>query len=64
VGIYEMLVLDDDLRDHVAASPNVVEFRKLCVERGMKSLRRDGFEKVLAGKTTVEEVLAATESAP
>jgi type IV pilus assembly protein PilB len=64
VGIYEMLVLDDDLRDHVAASPNVVEFRKLCVERGMKSLRQDGFEKVLAGKTTVEEVLAATESAP
>jgi type IV pilus assembly protein PilB len=46
------------------SSPNVVEFRKLCVERGMKSLRQDGFEKVLAGKTTVEEVLAATESAP
>jgi type II secretory ATPase GspE/PulE/Tfp pilus assembly ATPase PilB-like protein len=30
----------------------------------MKFLRQDGFEKVLAGKTTVEEVLAATESAP
>jgi type IV pilus assembly protein PilB len=63
LGIYEMLVLDDFLRDKIAANPNVVEFRKLCVERGMRTLRQDGFEKVRLGKTTVEEVLAATESA-
>ena len=63
LGIYEMLVLDDFLRDRVAANPNVVEFRKLCVERGMRTLRQDGLEKVRLGRTTVEEVLAATESA-
>ena len=63
LGIYEMLVLDDFLRDKIAANPNVVEFRKLCVERCMRTLRQDGFEKVRLGKTTVEEVLAATESA-
>ena len=63
LGIYEMLVLDDLLRDRIAANPNVVEFRKLCVERGMRTLRQDGFEKVRLGKTTGEEVLAATESA-
>ena len=63
LGIYEMLVLDDFLRDRVAANPNVVEFRKLCVERGMRTLRQDGLDKVRLGRTTVEEVLAATESA-
>ncbi len=62
VGLYEMLVLDDFLRDKIASSPNVVEFRRLCVERGMTTLREDGFSKVKAGKTTVEEVLCATEA--
>jgi type IV pilus assembly protein PilB len=62
LGLYELLVLDDFLRDKIASSPNVVEFRRLCVERGMTTLREDGFAKVKAGKTTVEEVLAVTEA--
>ncbi len=63
LGIYEMLVLDDYLRDKIAANPNVVEFRKLCVDRGMTTLRQDGFAKVRLGKTTVEEVMSVTEDA-
>ena len=62
LGLYELLVLDDFLRDKIASSPNVVEFRRLCVERGMTTLREDGFAKVKAGKTTVEEVLSVTEA--
>jgi type IV pilus assembly protein PilB len=62
LGLYELLVLDDFLRDKIAANPNVVEFRRLCVERGMNTLREDGFAKVRAGKTTVEEVLSVTEA--
>ena len=62
LGLYELLVLDDFLRDKIAANPNVVEFRRLCVERGMNTLREDGFSKVRAGKTTVEEVLSVTEA--
>jgi type IV pilus assembly protein PilB len=62
LGLYELLVLDDFLRDKIASNPNVVEFRRLCVERGMTTLRDDGFAKVRAGRTTVEEVLAATEA--
>ena len=61
-GIYEMLVLDDFLRDRIASSPNVTEFRRLCIERGMSSLRDDGFAKVELGMTSVEEVLRVTES--
>ncbi len=62
LGIYELLVLDDHLRDRVAASPNVTEFRRTCIERGMNTLRQDGFEKVKQGRTTVEEVLRVTEA--
>lgn len=62
VGIYELLILDDVARDLVVRSPNVTELRRICKERGMISLREDGLQKVAAGLTTIEEVLAATEN--
>lgn len=62
LGLYELLVLDDTLRDKVAGNPNVSEFRRICVERGMVSLREDGFRKAAAGLTTVDEVLRVTEA--
>ena len=61
LGIYEMLILDDFLRDKVTANPSVTEFRRMCVERGMATLRLDGFNKVAAGLTSVDEVLRVTE---
>jgi type IV pilus assembly protein PilB len=62
LGIYELLLLDDMLRDRITSSPAVTEFRRLCVERGMVTLRDDGFKKVAKGLTTVDEVLRVTES--
>ena len=62
LGLYELLVLDDHLRDLIASNPNVTEFRRICCERGMVSLREDGFRKVADGRTTVEEVLRVTEA--
>jgi type IV pilus assembly protein PilB len=62
LGIYEMLVMDDSLRDLVTRNPDVTQFRKLCRERGLVSLREDGFQKVINGLTTVDEVLRVTES--
>ena len=63
LGIYEMLVLDDSLRDLVTRSPDVVQLRKLCRERGLVTLRQDGFDKVIHGLTTVDEILRVTENA-
>jgi len=63
IGIYEMLVVDDQLRDVIARNPNVSEFRRICLERGMVSLRADGMQKVADGLTTVEEILRVTEAA-
>ncbi|MCA9298596.1 MAG: type II/IV secretion system protein, partial [Phycisphaerales bacterium] len=62
VGIYELLTVDDSLRDIIARNPNVSEFRRLCIERGMVSLRTDGMEKVNRGMTTVQEIMRITES--
>ena len=60
VGIYELLAVDDQLRDVIARNPNVSEFRRMCIERGMQSLRQDGMSKVAEGLTTVAEVLRVT----
>jgi len=57
IGIHELLVLNDDLRDAIVANPNVGQLRKIAVRDGMVPLRDDGFRKVREGITTVEEVL-------
>jgi len=62
VGIYEMLELDDDLRDLVTASPSLMDLRRACRKQGMQTLREDGLAKVAAGLTTVEEIARVTET--
>jgi type IV pilus assembly protein PilB len=62
LGIYELLVMDDGLRDLVTANPDVNQLRKLCRERGLVTLRQDGFTKVMKGLTTVDEILRVTEN--
>jgi type IV pilus assembly protein PilB len=61
LGIYEMMVMDDSLRDVVTSNPDVNQLRKLCRERGLVTLRQDGFDKVMKGMTTVDEILRVTE---
>jgi type IV pilus assembly protein PilB len=63
LGIYELLVMDDRLRDLVTQNPDVTHLRKLCRERGLVTLREDGFQKAMAGLTTVDEILRVTEAA-
>lgn len=60
VGAYELLTVDDSLRDIIARNPNVSEFRRLCLERGMQSLRQDGINKAMQGLTSIPEVIRIT----
>lgn len=62
VGLYELLPIDDTYRDVITRSPTVTELRRLCRERGMVSLRDEGFRKVQEGITTIDEVMRVTES--
>jgi type IV pilus assembly protein PilB len=62
LGIYELMVMDDSLRDVVTSNPDVTLLRKLCRERGLVTLRTDGFTKVMKGLTTVDEILRVTDN--
>ncbi len=58
-GLFELLVLDDDLRKAVGDDVDESTFLAMAEERGFRSYRQDGALKVLMGLTTVEEVLQA-----
>ncbi len=59
-GIFEILELDDEIRDLIKAKSTSRAYRELLKERQVRSLRRAGFDKVTAGITTVEEVVRVT----
>src|SRR2546428_6252247 len=60
-GIFELLVVTDDVKQQLLKVPNPSALRELAVAQGMVTLRRDGWSKVQAGITTVEEVLRVTD---
>jgi general secretion pathway protein E len=60
VGIFEVLVVDDELRDMIKAKAGQREYRVWLGTRNTPSLRRVGFEKVREGVTTVDEVMRVT----
>lgn len=59
VGIHELLIIDDTLRDQIVAGASITQLRKTAEDSGMITLRYDGFRKVREGLTTVEEVIQA-----
>jgi general secretion pathway protein E len=60
-GIYELLPIDDDIRNVMVKNVDSSTLRKHAMARGMKTLREDGAEKVAKGVTTIEEVLKVTQ---
>jgi type II secretory ATPase GspE/PulE/Tfp pilus assembly ATPase PilB-like protein len=60
MGIFEVLVMDDDVRDLVLRKASSHEIRQLAIEKGMRTLYQDGMLKVALGITTVEEVERVT----
>jgi general secretion pathway protein E len=62
-GIYESLLMTDDMRRLVHSSPDISAIRRLAMKQGMKTLRVSGAAKIAAGITTLEEVLKAAPSA-
>jgi type IV pilus assembly protein PilB len=60
VGLYEVLVVDDELRDLVATGGTVLEIQRAARAKGVGSLRDDGVRKVLDGTTSYLELLRVT----
>ena len=61
LGIFELMHVDDDIRALVSQNIDSKTIRNTAMRKGMHTLRADGARKVLAGKTSVSEVLRATE---
>ena len=59
-GIFELLVLDEELRRALNEGANEQVFSKMASKKGLRSYHCDGAEKILLGITSVEEVLQAS----
>ena len=62
LGIYEMLEVDDEMKDLITSNPSLMDLRRACAAHGMRTLVEDGLQKLAAGLTTVEEIARVTET--
>ncbi|MCY1376728.1 putative type II secretion system protein HxcR [compost metagenome] len=60
MGIHELMVMSRELRRLVQGGARAEELQDAAMREGMRTLRQDGIEKVLAGRTTLEEVRATS----
>lgn len=60
MGIFEILVMNDELRELIHAGASIAVLREKARIAGMRTLREDGVRKVIAGLTTIEEVVSIT----
>jgi type IV pilus assembly protein PilB len=59
-GLYEVMEVDDEVRELILVGASAVELKKKAIERGMYTLRRSGLVKIMEGVTTLEEVARET----
>jgi type II secretory ATPase GspE/PulE/Tfp pilus assembly ATPase PilB-like protein len=61
MGIYELLIVNEALRPLILNRAAASTMAQKAIENGMRTLRIDGWNKVRAGQTTIEEVLRVTQ---
>ena len=61
-AIFELMILDHRFHDPIVRRAGAPEYFRLSREKGMHSMFEDGLRQVLAGKTTIDEVLEATRA--
>jgi type IV pilus assembly protein PilB len=60
VGLYEVLEVTEELRELILVGASGLELRRKAIDEGMITLRRSGLRKVMAGMTSIEEVVRET----
>ena len=60
MGLYELLIINDDIRDMISQGASGDEMRNVCIRSGMTTLRESGLNALYAGLTTIEEVVRET----
>jgi general secretion pathway protein E/type IV pilus assembly protein PilB len=61
LGIFEMMVITDDVRSRIIENASAPDLRQIAVKEGMRSLRDDGFRHLHGGRTTIEEIMRVTK---
>ena len=61
IGLFEILIADDQVRNLVLTRSDADGIRNFAVSRGMRTILAAGAEKVISGRTSVEEVLRVTQ---
>ena len=61
VGIYEILQIDDEIRNLIMNRADSSMIKNRAMQKGMLSLREDGAQKIVEGLTTTEEVMRVTQ---
>ncbi|PCH62275.1 MAG: general secretion pathway protein GspE [SAR86 cluster bacterium] len=62
IGLYELLMMSDSIRHHIASGADANIIRDEAIKEGMRTLREDALEKLKAGLTTPEEVVRVTRA--
>jgi type IV pilus assembly protein PilB len=60
MGIFEIFIIDDEVRHMINKRQSTLLLRRRACELGMRTLREDGVRKVLAGLTSADEVVSTT----
>jgi len=60
IGIFEYLPVDDDIRKEITARSSTERIKDVALQKGIVTLRQDGWNKVARGITTISEVLRVT----
>ncbi|MGB8221549.1 MAG: ATPase, T2SS/T4P/T4SS family [Polyangiales bacterium] len=63
IGIFELMIIDEPVRREILNNSDAKTIQRVAQQQGMRLLREDGARQVVAGVTSVEEVLAATQAA-
>ncbi len=60
LGVFELLTIDDQIQSLITQRTNAAQIRTAALKNGMLPMRTDGLQKVLSGKTTIEEIARVT----
>ena len=63
-GIYEIILMNDSLREMIIQKASSQQIKRKAIESGMRTLRQDGWQKILNGITSIEEVMRVTQEEP
>ena len=60
MGLHELIIVDDDVRDCISNGVSTDDLRKACESKGMIGLRESGLRAITKGLTTIDEVVRET----